>query len=232
MKFLPDRHLKAFTLVELLVVIGIISVLIAILLPVLTKARKQAIEVRCQGNLRQIYAGLILYANDNRDRFPDPQSMGRHAYRMRPGDKTPGDPAALPERYGLAAMLHGIDPNDVHLTLPLPPARYLDGTSDIWVCQAQPDYLKRYRNTYAFTLNATVLAGGALRRGRAKETVTMVYENVSLMPGLSGFMGPFSGYTIASSQRVYPHRFKRPDGVRGAFYELKIGGHISINELK
>lgn len=231
MKVLPGRRSMAFTLVELLVVVGIISVLMAILLPVLTKARKKALEVRCQGNLRQIYAGLILYANDNRDRFPDPQSLGRHAYRMRPGDKTPGDPAARPERYGLAAMLHGIDPNDTSLTLPLPPARYLDGTSEIWVCQAQPDYLKRFRNTYAFTLNATVLAGGSLRRGRAKETVTMVYENVTLMPGLSGFIGPFSGYSIPTSQRVYPHRFKRPDGIRGAFYDLKIGGHISINQV-
>jgi prepilin-type N-terminal cleavage/methylation domain-containing protein len=222
---------NGFTLIELLVVIGVIAVLIAILLPVLSKVRKQAIEVKCQSSLRQIHAGLQLYANDNNDRFPDPVSMGRFAYRMRPGSSTPGDPAAKPERYGLGAMLHGIDPNDANLSLPLPRARYLDGESDVWVCQGQPEYLRRHGNTYAVSLNATVLAGGSLRRGRAKETVTMVYENVALLPGLSGFMGPFSGYNIPSAKRVYPHRVKRPNGVRGAFYELKIGGHVVVNEV-
>lgn len=68
---LPKKHRAAFTLVELLVVIGIISLLIAILLPALLRAREAANTVRCASNLRQIGIILRQYANDNRQQLPN-----------------------------------------------------------------------------------------------------------------------------------------------------------------
>jgi len=61
---------KGFTLVELLVVIGIIAVLISILLPSLARARDMANSVSCQSNLRQVYQAVLLYATENKGFLP------------------------------------------------------------------------------------------------------------------------------------------------------------------
>ncbi len=65
------RRRDGFTLVEILVVIGIIAVLIGILIPVVSKAREQANRTKCLSNLRELGASMLMYANAHKDRLPN-----------------------------------------------------------------------------------------------------------------------------------------------------------------
>src|SRR4051812_8398499 len=69
---------RAFTLVELLVVIGIIALLISILLPSLGRARESAKRVQCLSNMRQIGTAVIQYCNENKGYFPRAAASGMY----------------------------------------------------------------------------------------------------------------------------------------------------------
>jgi len=70
------RRETGFTLVELLVVIGLIAVLVALLLPALANAREQARRVRCAANLHSLGIGLRTYAEQNRGHLPAHAGLG------------------------------------------------------------------------------------------------------------------------------------------------------------
>jgi len=70
MKFYKSRKPKAFTLVELLIVIAIIAVLLAVLVPTLNKVRESARKVVCASNLKQIGLLLEFYCADNKAFYP------------------------------------------------------------------------------------------------------------------------------------------------------------------
>src|SRR3954468_2260808 len=94
-----ETRKHGFTLVELLVVIGIIAILVAVLLPALRKARESANTAACLSNLRQIGMAFHMYANENHGWLP---SAGpNHDFRLAPGSLA----LSWPERLVLANIL-------------------------------------------------------------------------------------------------------------------------------
>ncbi len=95
---------RAFTLVELLVVIGIIAVLVGILLPTLNKARESGRQAQCLSNLKQIATATVLYCNDYKGYFPAASGQGAG---WREGGPTGNDPTT---QWGWIAWRRSWDP--------------------------------------------------------------------------------------------------------------------------
>lgn len=98
----PDLGKRAFSLVELLVVIGVIAVLAALMLPALNRAKQRAYQTDCTSNLKEIELAFALYLDANNSSFPDRRDLksslpgGFHPW----SDWPPSDP-----RGGWAAIV-------------------------------------------------------------------------------------------------------------------------------
>ncbi len=92
-----EKTFGCFTLVELLVVIGIIALLAAMLMPVLSKSQERGRQASCISNLKQIGLALIVYKQDNVDKdvgWPSllyKQYLGSHKVLQCPSDVNPKD---------------------------------------------------------------------------------------------------------------------------------------------
>jgi type II secretory pathway pseudopilin PulG len=223
---------SAFSLVELLVVVGIIAVLIGILLPTLKRARESANMVACKSNLQQIGQATRMYANANRDHYPDDWTVGLCVYRRGYLEVTPEDKAALPEVYGLPALyaINGFIK-----------------TNNVWICPSAMEKFKSYKNTYIWTLlsrtpnnsNPVALARwtSGMRNDPKRRDTYWVSENLTNKPPLTGFNYSFAGQPSDPDIKgqLFPHTYRTKiqssaSGAqrRGAMNILFIDGSIGI----
>lgn len=128
----PQSNARAFTLVELLVVIGIIAVLISILLPSLSKARKAAAGAKCLSNLKQLVIATQMYVNDNDGYLPYCGTGDSHSGRK---GTTPGTYAANwlydPKQLATPGSGTSFVPNDAKTGAIW---QYLDGKLNVLCC--------------------------------------------------------------------------------------------------
>jgi prepilin-type N-terminal cleavage/methylation domain-containing protein len=208
----PDRTRKSpdagFTLIELLVVIAIISVLISMLLPMVQRVRTHARAIVCASNMRQIYTALVAYAQDNRDHWPDSQTVDAR-FRGGAGYSSVGEywdssnRSVGPETYGLPALFAR--------------GNYIPAGSKVWVCPSQPSDYHHWGNTYCYSIASSIVGGTSINRSKKPEGMVL-YDNYSFYPyftALSSAGGPSPVRFEGPANRNFPHHYVGKGKSRG-----------------
>jgi prepilin-type processing-associated H-X9-DG protein/prepilin-type N-terminal cleavage/methylation domain-containing protein len=161
--------IPGFTLVELLVVVGIIAILIALLLPTLRKAREAADRTKCMSNLRQVGMVMQMYRSENRNMF---FPAGNHGYWDDPAGRAlnPWHPLAY---WGVAYLPYATRTGAYD-------GRDAEGVTqpgrEMWRCPSSgpfrdPGYSDQEKQPCAFGLNWEVSGQNASKFRNASELI-------------------------------------------------------------
>jgi len=157
-------RIRAFTLVELLVVMSVLSLLAGILLPALSKARQQARRLLGASNQRQIVSAVILFAGDNDQRYPESvATLGDNLLLWNWGEPTmlTGYNARSPRLYrSMSAYLRNYIEDAATMYCPNAPRKYeylrdAWDAGDGWDNPQTPSPKDAVKGTYCFYWNYT-----------------------------------------------------------------------------
>lgn len=145
---IPNETRRAFTLIELLIVIAIIAVLIAILLPALGRMREQGRQVSCASRMRQVAIAWAIYADENKD-IVVPGQPGRFADERRNLYDVGNGLQYRPRWFALLGTIEGLhafanpstDREDEHST---------QVTNPVFLCPSTPTWTSTRNHPYGY----------------------------------------------------------------------------------
>lgn len=207
----PNRSARAFTLVELLVVITVIALLLSILLPSLNSVRKQAKLITCASNLRQVGLGLQSYLDSNNNILPFASYM----------------PSVSPIPVGIGPGVSFDDMVDVEpIYLADLLLKHVNGEAQVFHCpvddpgvveRGEPNQTKSYFETEksSYELRFPPPVGG-----KSVEQLTYDFERFTRRQIASNMIWVIRDYA----------NFHNPAGEKGARRYLYLDGHVTDYE--
>jgi len=219
---------RGFTLIEVLVVIGIIGLLMAILLPTLERVRHQSYIVKCAANLHALGQGLHVYANENHGAYPRTAYLAGAPYTKGTGSAgadpfTAGGPATNDLTAPLFLLLR---------TQKIPPVTMICPYNDVNVFTADTAQLDQHSNFTDYTKNLGYSYANPYPSAAAEKDYHLTDHLLAdfavmadLNPGPKGYNGDFTSVTATSpwSKKKKLNSDNHEEGGQNVLY---IDGHV------